>query len=819
MRRFGAVVSLLALLLVAAPAAEAAEDVVALKVPKTILSGDAVALAFKLTSATGASAKATAVLRLARVEGAPGSIAARLKVPALARGGKVTVRAKVVIPAGVPPGRVLFTVCVGSRCSAAVAVTLLGGSSYDRIARARLPLATRLIDELYALTADPRLPKPLRGHGAIPEAVVMAEVADAYPTVAPGVQRQLLPYLLPPVYRESAWGPKAAKPLPPVAAIASVYGARHRGLPCENLTVDTAWLSIPAAGNKALVWYRAGDAAAALRLTAAMPKIWTTEAGVFGEPKPDNGAGCNPGGDPRYDIYVGSPATLTPFDANGVRNEAAQTALGITVPLAGDDRCISSTFIIVKPTETRATLAHEFFHAIQFNHPGSNCMGNETWIEGSAMWAEDFVYHGDRSVNPYGGHLDDPEAGLLTLTYPSWPFWTWLYHSGGTAAIKGVFAALASAPLRDALPTAVPNGLAANWKTYSVLRLNTTPIGTSGFPVRESFKRWNAFAEAGSPLEVDLKVSGKGPIKPLYLGAVAMPPLSTSFSRVKLPDRRVRAIVIANHAYGTPGGQLQGLVKLANGQWQVRDWSDRANITLCRDAAADDVRELYLVLGNASTTSPLAAVNVVGGRTSCAFPELLTGTWTRVISNPTRGTWRETIHGTGSFRRPREFPPEAEQIIHIPYVVVEASVTWTVSGTQTEGSCTTTFSGSGSVGTAGNSELWLQDVGPWLAPGTVEPKPFYYSLFVPGDPLSIPPTYTVTTTGKPDCQQSSTESLITWFLEVGARTDYLTLTPDLVPLVQKSATTLALIGHSTHGDPANASPFSYDDSWSFAAAG
>ena len=56
------------------------------------------------------------------------------------------------------------------------------------------------------------------------------------------------------------------------------------------------------------------------------------------------------------------------------------------------------------------------------------------------------------------------------------------------------------------------------------------------------------------------------------------------------------------------------------------------------------------------------------------------------------------------------------------------------------------------------------------------------------------------------------------FLDVGARKDFIALTPDLLPLIQKSGTTTLLAGRSVRTDP-SFGQIQFDDTWSFTGSG
>jgi hypothetical protein len=59
------------------------------------------------------------------------------------------------------------------------------------------------------------------------------------------------------------------------------------------------------------------------------------------------------------------------------------------------------------------------------------------------------------------------------------------------------------------------------------------------------------------------------------------------------------------------------------------------------------------------------------------------------------------------------------------------------------------------------------------------------------------------------------ESSTVNYLDIGVNHDFVDITPDLVPLIEKSANVTLLAGHRTHTDPGFGA-LVFDDTWSFA---
>ncbi len=141
-------------------------------------------------------------------------------------------------------------------------------------------------------------------------------------------------------------------------------------------------------------------------VAAALDRAWDLEVGQLGYPAPpvDGGAG---GGD-EYDVYI------VQLGSGG--------AYGFTYPEQGGNRSSSYLELDNDYTDTiylqtrgldalHATVAHEFFHAVQFGYyRGSDGVW---WQEASSTWMEEVAYP---EVNDYlqylSGFLRQPEKAL-----------------------------------------------------------------------------------------------------------------------------------------------------------------------------------------------------------------------------------------------------------------------------------------------------------------------------------------------------------------------------------------------------------------------
>jgi hypothetical protein len=289
--------------------------------------------------------------------------------------------------------------------------------------------------------------------------------------------------------------------------------------------------------------------------------------------------------------------------------------------------------------------------------------------------------------------------------------------------------------------------------------------------------------------------------------ADGFPALSVgAYHRVDIPDPLVKEIRFTNDLAGKPGAHVDALLHLADGSWKLADWTSSKEVTLCRDRPGEDVRGLVIVSTNTGTTPLGAFTHTLRVAPTCPFPKRFDGTWTRIYTWPSRGTWKETIVGKATYTRNTIFPPEADAISQVPYDMQSSSVTWTVSGTQDPGTmCPNTFSGTG-TDTPALGDFGLENVAGRPYAPQPEPQPFYYSIRADGDPVAGP-EYDVT-----DCMAHTVkEGIALPYIDVGHVGPFTPTT--LQDEVIKSADPRLLEGHRVQQDPTMT--FTIDDTWSF----
>lgn len=585
-----------------------------------------------------------------------------------ARGGTVlkgstraSRRAKVkgVVPKAIAPGEKRYVlVCASAKqavrgkkasCKSAGWAQASAAGLSERletaVATRRLSAGKASLYALYAVNRDPRLPAELRGApvGSTSANGLLRHAIANFKRYPKAVRNELLRYGLPPSAPGSPWrvktvkGKKAKKRNAAVAHAAAdkcATDARLRDSPYGD-DLPAKWLRYASSDGKAYVWYQQGDAAAkktARAFAGEVPKIWQTLVGQFQTPISDSASPCFHGPDGRYDIYIND--TLVDWAKTPGDNPD-----GLTVPYptaAGWPCEITPSWVVLRSEQPRWALAHELMHAVQFSYRRHDCPdADDWWIEGGATWAGDFVYpDDDYEKREFGAWVNDPlgQSGIADDAYSAHPFWTFIAETGGVGTLNWIFDAAVDKPIVDAVDSAIDGGLHKQFPAYAIALWNNEPIGSSGFPVSESFAKWDRWPTPPPRTDAtdvvldgvrgatfDLPIQNPGGVAPLSVAA---------YHRVTISDEAVREIRLENRLKSVPAGKVQAMAKLASGQWKLLEWSDEDPI-LCRDNADENVQELIIVSSNAGPTATIPAfTHQLAVRDTCRAPTEFTGTIT-----------------------------------------------------------------------------------------------------------------------------------------------------------------------------------------------
>jgi len=520
-----------------------------------------------------------------------------------------------------------------------------------------LPSSTQLIDaalekgeldsetaleyKVFAQFSDSRLPEKFKGSsGPAGDSHIVAVLQSQFYSLPAEMQHTLLPFLVPPIYKGS-WadsdvrssatsnqkpgdgGMSAARQLPTPGREGPRTTPFKESLPCND--IDTAkWDNKAAMHSPVRFWWqkdRPGDAAAVERFIVAMDDdIWPKLTGLMGKtPMPDGEVACN-GGSADFDIYI------TPEIVN----------LGETPAIVPPGCKETPSYILLQPTVSNATLAHEFMHAIQWSYATSaDCMypGEYAWLaEATATWAQDYVYPSDNYEQGYIEYFfaDGPSGQTPKLekyvyggghAYAAYLFFFYLTHKFDQPEIvKTAWDNTTSMTSLPAVDKAIPGGFDEVWSEFSVKNvdepaeddyqiwdnLNMKPSGTSmskGKVTTGSYTdakeighlaiayNWYVFSEDSHLVTFFNGLTYKLDDEPIntQLGINTINDGTKQFKFEKVTSDEIKGV------------KIQAFYRIAGEtDWQLEDWTDKPYISFCRDAMKERLTDLIIVTSNSS---------------------------------------------------------------------------------------------------------------------------------------------------------------------------------------------------------------------------
>ena len=219
----------------------------------------------------------------------------------------------------------------------------------------------------------------------------------------------------------------------------------------------------------------------------ALDRAWSTEVGTMGyqAPLPDR-TDTDPtdvgNPDPRLDVYL---ANLGQYGIYGYCTTADPSATTPQQPAycVLDNDFARSQFGGDPLDSMHATVAHEFFHAVQF---GYDVFEDGWFMEGSATWMEHEVYHATRDYLQYLPYSPlrlpavpvDEFDGYGLHQYGDFLFFEYLSERFGPDAVKDTWVRAAAGP------TSNPYSLEA-------VRATVAADGGRFTPFFAGFARWN----------------------------------------------------------------------------------------------------------------------------------------------------------------------------------------------------------------------------------------------------------------------------------------------------------------------------------------
>lgn len=352
-------------------------------------------------------------------------------------------------------------------------------------------------------------------------------------------------------------------------------------------------------------------------------KIVKLEINLMGSPVLDDG-GDDAGTDTAIDVY------LVPRDVKVVR-DGVEKSLSLNVngnttatdPFNGNT---SSGFILIHRDRVYqsgfpSTLAHEFFHVLEYAHnfdivaqPNADGSHTEYWfVEAAATWAST---HFARSVAIYEVHLprfvgvfqpfkeslhtsknfSSSGVGIMYAGY-IWPFF-FEQKTNGPQSMKTAWNALKAAASQDQANKLLNDSVydfKTNFRLFAVENYNADLPG-----VLDKGKRYIAL----DPKFPDGKTPAFAAYEALVPGDKLKPdvniaPLRAAYYVYTVQDTKIKKVVFNFEEITIKDGlDIDGLVKIEGKDWEKRDYSGQKEVKFCLDKPDEKLTDIILVLSN-----------------------------------------------------------------------------------------------------------------------------------------------------------------------------------------------------------------------------
>lgn len=470
---------------------------------------------------------------------------------------------------------------------------------------------TSLVYRVYALAGDARLPERFRavargsdGFDDVDGNAVIAELRSRWHELSAPTQRLLAPYTGRPS-RAGGW-----------AAAGGTGGTQVQAAAARpSCAADATWASVAGTVAQVRVWYdksRAADLAQAQAIVAAFDgKIWPTLITGLGfkAPLSDLVLACD-GGDARLDIFV----------------VAGLGTRGATYPESPSPRQ-SRTFIVVRSGLSAAvqqyTLTHQFMHAVMWSYLMAADQLSYGWMRNAlANWAVEAVYPANATLLADAScHMNSNFLSITSLAagscsasttrsrdYGAYLLYQYIGRTGGNTTVRALLAATTTATSAlEAIETVLPGGLRALWPKYAKTLWNQPPVSNPGRP---AFVNWDGLTGVpvlapDHPSPVNANLAGGAEASTSLQRSVAN--VSTRYYRFTFSDVATRSLMFRNTFYPLfKAGKkvsVQALWRPAGGAWVEENWTAKEWIGFCRDAKAQRLAELVVIVASGEVGS------------------------------------------------------------------------------------------------------------------------------------------------------------------------------------------------------------------------
>ena len=479
----------------------------------------------------------------------------------------------------------------------------------EALACGEIDSETALTYKVFAAFGDARLPAAYRGDDQkLVDSHIVAEVQYRYDSLSAATQAILNAFLIPPAYVGS-W----AQPLPAAAGLAP-QAVRSQPPACGALAPDWTYRD----GVHARVWWRVarqGDRAKADAFIASLDgTIGPALTRLMGwrEPLSDVGLSCN-GGTGKLDIYL-EPSVERSYAASHDPPGCKHTP----------------SYLVLNPGVSNSILAHEFMHAIQWGYnTQADCMypGEYAWLaEATAEWAQDYVYPAANEEH-YTAEWFFPSAAAPSLElkndqheYGAYLFFFYLVRSqGDPELVKRVWDNTERMDSLASVNQAIIGGFEAVWPQFARANVNQPPF--------DYYQKWdsqtvravafdgikNVRYEGMWPMTADVphlglvyqhfRFSGEEARLVTFLNGLTTQlvegPFDDWVGMTQIDDGTKKFTFFSPPPDQIKGARVQAVFKIeGDDQWQWEDWTDKDYVSFCRDAKAERLEELVIIMSN-----------------------------------------------------------------------------------------------------------------------------------------------------------------------------------------------------------------------------
>ncbi|MBU2542410.1 hypothetical protein KJ785_02520 [Patescibacteria group bacterium] len=339
--------------------------------------------------------------------------------------------------------------------------------------------------------------------------------------------------------------------------------------------------------------------------------------GLLGKTPPSDGT---LGGDEKTDIYVATGAYVHLADSSG-----GTPSLGVNVP---DNGSGSSSFIVIRENlddkNLKTTTVHELFHAFQRAFGCTMSKSNWWWIEGTAVWAEDFIYPKENTEQGFVSNFIPKAEVILTKQgndheYGAYVFPFYLSKTYDRGVITKVFEGCngSTVPL-DSTEQNIDGGFKKNWKEFTLWNYNKKPVENyKNVDLSKTFPADSSESSGNSDMNF-ISGLGEAPYPTKELTALTAQVINYSLIDDSKEVRKMTFKNLKNFTDKTEKAAIKAIIYPKTGNPYTEDWTDKESRSFCLDKADENIDKVVLIFSNAELKNKIANTEIkIKNSSSC----------------------------------------------------------------------------------------------------------------------------------------------------------------------------------------------------------